>query len=151
MNQELPSEQRDELKGEIRNFVQTLERKYTKTIKGNEAGFKNFVLGTLKAHLPRGKPGVIPNDAVKQALKLYQKHLAKYPHKEKKMDWKSAAEAVIPGFSQLSLEIQKYRVMKLRSNAYSASYDQKSREKRNTTLKSRLNHTLDSGDGLSAN
>lgn len=110
--------------------MKSLERKYSNTIKGNEAGFKSFVLGTLKGHLPRGKSGVIPNAAVKQAVRLYQEHLAKYPRKERKMDWKGVAGEVIPGFSKLPPEIQKYRIMKLRSSVHSANYDGKSRAKR---------------------
>jgi hypothetical protein len=72
----------------------------------------------------------IPNAAVKQALELYQELQAKYPNKEKKMDWKSVAGEVVPGFSKLPPDIQKYRVMKLRANTHSANYDQKSRNRR---------------------
>lgn len=122
--------QRDKLKAEIRNFASSLEKKYSVTIRGNEGSFRNFVLGTLKAHLPRGRPGVIPNSVVKEALKLYQQHKEECPEKKTKADWRHIAEKVIPGFSELSSEIQKYRIMKLRANVHSATYDEKSREKR---------------------
>ena len=44
MNLELfGSQQKTELKIDIRNFATLLEQKYSNTVKGNEAGFKSLM------------------------------------------------------------------------------------------------------------
>jgi hypothetical protein len=120
-NEPKPIEQR------VKSFAFRLKKDFGEEIRKDPSKFKARVLGTLKAVLPRKRPGREGNAEVKQAAELY---LNLYASKRIPGDWHELAKRLVPDYSSLSVEMQRYHRFRLRSQTHSYLYDQRSRLRR---------------------
>ena len=115
------------LEQRVKSFGFRLRKEYREEMKNDPSRFKARVVGTLKAVLPRQRPGRKPSPEVKQASELY---LTLYVSKGLHGNWKEIAKRLVPGYASLSPEMQRYHRFRLRSQTHSHLYDQRSRLRR---------------------
>ena len=111
----------------IKSFAARLRKDYAEEIKADPSKFKARTLGTLKAVLPRKRPGRQGSPEVKQASELY---LNLYASKGRPGNWNEIAKRLVPGYAALSSAMQRFHRFRLRSQTHSHLYDQRSRLRR---------------------
>jgi len=111
----------------VKSFGHRLRKDYREEMRNDPSKFKARVLGTLKAVLPRQRPGRRPSPEVKQAAELY---LNLYSAKGVPGNWNELAKRLVPGYASLSVEMQRYQRYRLRSQTHFYLYDQRSRLRR---------------------
>jgi len=89
--------------------------------------FKARVIGTLKAVLPRQRPGRPASPEVRKPAEIYE---SDYKSKGKEGNWHQIAKQVCPDYATLTTQLQKYRRYQHRSGVHSHLYEQRSRERR---------------------
>jgi hypothetical protein len=115
------------LEKRIKSFAFRLKKDFREEIQTDPSKFKARVVGTLKAILPRKRPGRQGSPEVKQAAELY---LNLYTAKGVPGNWNELAKRLVPGYAALSPEIQRYHRFRLRSQTHSYLYDQRARLRR---------------------
>jgi hypothetical protein len=116
-----------ELDKRIRKFTGGLKKDLEGEISRNPGSFKSFVIGKLRAVLPRRKPGRKGTPEFRKASEIYQRD---YLAKSLEGGWHRIAKEVYPDYVTLSPEIQRLRRISIRSAVHSLRYDQRSRAKR---------------------
>jgi hypothetical protein len=124
---EEPKKDRKPLEQRVKSFGFRLKKEYPEEIKNDPSRFNARVVGTLKAVLPRQRPGRKGSPEVKQAAELY---LNLYASKGVPGDWHALTKRLVPGYANLSPEMQRYHRFRLRSQTHSYLYDQRSRLRR---------------------
>jgi hypothetical protein len=120
-NEIKPVEQR------IKAFAFRLKKDFGEEIRKDPSKFKARVLGTLKAVLPRKRPGRQGSPEVKQAAEIY---VNLYVAKGRPGNWHELAKRLVPDYAALSVEMQRFHRFRLRSQTHSYLYDQRSRLRR---------------------
>lgn len=111
------TERLDPVEKRVRSFAYRLKKDFGEEIRKAPSRFKARVGGTLKAVLPRQRPGPKPGSEVKQAAELY---FNLYSAKGLRHQ---LSKRLVPGYASLSPEIQRYHRFWLRSQTHSYLYD----------------------------
>jgi hypothetical protein len=111
----------------VKSFASRLKKKFGEEIRQDPSKFKARVLGTLKAVLPRKRPGRKGSSEVKQAAEIYVNW---YAAKGRPGNWNELAKRLVPGYAGLPPDMQRYHRYRLRSQTHSYLYDQRSRLRR---------------------
>ena len=113
----------------VRSFGFRLRMDFGEEIRKDPSKFKARVIGTLKAVLPRKRPGRKGSSEVKQAAEIY---VNLYAAKGRPGNWHALAKHLVPNYAGLSVELQRYHRYRLRSQTHSYLYDQRSRLRRSS-------------------
>ena len=111
----------------VKSFAFRLKKDFVEEIRQDPSKFKARVVGTIRAALPRKRPGRQGSSEVKQAADIY---VNLYTGKGQPGNWNELAKRLVPGYASLSVEMQRYHRFRLRSQTHSYLYDQRSRLRR---------------------
>ena len=119
----MPEKELKPVEQRVKSFAVRLKRDFSAEIKQDPSKFKARVLGTLKAVLPRKRPGRKGSSEIKRAADRY---LSLYFAKGIPGNCHELAKRLVPDYAGLSLEMQRYHRYRLRSQTHSYLYDQRS-------------------------
>ena len=123
----MPKEGIKPLESRVKSFAFRLKKQFREEIQTDPSRFNARVLGTLKAILPRKRPGRQGSPEVKQVAEIY---VNLYAARGRPGNWHELAKRLVPGYAGLSVEMQRYHRYRLRSQTHSYLYDQRSRLRR---------------------
>ena len=127
----MPEKELKPVEQRVKSFANSLKKHFDQEIRKDPSKFKARVLGTLKAVLPRKRPGRQGSAEIKQAAEIY---VNLYAAKGRPGDWHQLAKRLVPDYAGLSVEMQRYHRFRLRSQTHSYLYDQRSRLRRSAIL-----------------
>jgi hypothetical protein len=105
-----------------RRFVKVLRQQFP-WISADPSGFRAFVLGTMRAMLPRDRAGRKSNPTVEAANRLYEAQLKNGP-----ADWHAIAATVLSNYASLPVSTQLCERRKLRDQVHSYRHQRKQRQ-----------------------
>jgi hypothetical protein len=110
-----PAEQdKTAVKLAIMRFRSKLVRQFREWAAYDPPGFRNFVLGTMKAALPKQRAGRKSNPVVIRAHELYLKRL-----RANRVNWDAIARVVIPEYKDAPAALQRSMRLALRAKTHS--------------------------------
>jgi hypothetical protein len=110
-----PTEQdKTAIKLAIARFRSELLRDFPEWVSRDPSGLRNFIIGTMKATLPRQRAGRKSNPLVVRAHELYLKR-----RKANRVNWDAIARIVIPEYKNAPAAIQRSMRITLRAKTHS--------------------------------
>lgn len=121
-----PNEQdKQAVKLAVARFRRQLLRDFRVWSASDPSGFRNFVLGTMKAALPRQRAGRKSNPTVQHANRLYEAQVQNGANG----DWRAIAATVVPNYVSLAPASQRISRLKLRTLVHSYRHSRRQRER----------------------
>lgn len=125
-----PQSSNPDLDRRIRKFTTGLKKDFAAEIAQSPSTFRSRVVGKIRAALPRQRPGRPGSPEIRKAAELYEND---FKSKGKEGNWHQIAKQVCPDYATLTTQLQKYRRYQLRSSVHSHLYEQRSRQRRDST------------------